>query len=143
MIAGQPRSRLVALVLCLFCLGRQDAVAADDLVLHFFAAEDTACVRRPLHSYAVAENGHFLDAPEVATDDGSDALVHFRCTGSSLIASLSPGVDLCSWPSFQLPELAEGHCMPAAATAMTASLASLASCGEANTMASKHSCYVL
>lgn len=109
--------RFFSLGLFLAGLGREEAAVAADSVLHVFAAQDTGCAGPPLHSYPVAVNGHFNDAPQVGAGGDSEPLVHFRCTGTRLVASLSPDTDLCSLASDEVGEVAEGRCMPADVTA--------------------------
>jgi len=115
-------SRLAYLTLHLLCLGHQDAVAVP--VLNFFPAEDFACAgRTPLHSFPASQDAHFLSAPdgaEAMLNSNDSAVVHFRCTGGSIIASLTSGIDLCALDSDRLYELAEGICLPAVARTITA-----------------------
>jgi len=115
-------SRLAYLTLHLLCLGHQDAVASP--VLNFFPAEDFACAgRTPLHSFPASQDAHFLSAPdgaEAMLNSNDSAVVHFRCTGGSIIASLTSGIDLCALDSDRLYELAEGICLPAVARTITA-----------------------
>jgi len=109
--------RLVSLGIFLAGLGREEAAVAADSVLHVFAAQDTACAGPPLHSYPVAVSGHFNDAPQAGAGDDSEPLVHFRCTGTRLVASVSPDTDLYSLASDEIGEVADGRCMRADVTA--------------------------
>jgi len=116
------RSRLAYLTLHLLCLGHEDVIASP--VLNFFPAEDFACAgRTPLHSFPASQDAHFLSAPdgaEAMLNSNDSAVVHFRCTGGSIIASLTSGIDLCALDSDRLYELAEGTCLPAVARTITA-----------------------
>lgn len=117
MRANLTSLRFFSLGLFLAGLGREEAAVAADSVLHVFAAQDAGCAGPPLHSYPVAVNGHFNDAPQAGAGDDSEPLVHFRCTGTRLVASVSPDTDLYSLASDEVGEVADGRCMPADVTA--------------------------